>query len=130
MATVTDNIVKAVSVGQMVEIILAQLPPEERAVVRWNITSPQRVRRLAEDAVVLGGDRDGDELLVADVSPNYVLSFRETPTEFALLDLMNKAALKWEAFPVPVETRPEWPAAYRLDGPGAEPTPANGVAHK
>ena len=106
MATQTTT--KPVSVGQMVGIILAQLSPEERAVVRWNISSPERVRRLAEEAVVVDGDNE--ELLVADVSPNYVLAFRERPEEFDLIDLMNKQALNWEEFPLPVDPRSVGPA--------------------
>ena len=103
MATKTDAAPKPVTTGQMLEIILQQLTPEERAVVKWNISSPERVRRLAEEAVVLDGD--SEELLVADVSPNYVLAFRERPEEFDLIDLMNKRALNWEEFPPPADPR-------------------------
>ena len=104
MATKADAAPKPVSTGQMLEIILCGLPPEERAVVKWNISSPARVRRLAEDAVVVDGDRE--ELLVADVSPNYVLAFRERPEEFHLVDLMHKGRLNWEEFPPPADPRP------------------------
>ena len=126
MATDTKQTPRTVTRSQSFENLLVQLPPTERAVVEWNTSSPERLRRLAESAVVLPRRfGEGADLLVADVSPNLVLTFSETPDGYALLDMMNKAALKWKKFPPPVEATPEWPDSCRLDAPAAK----NGKAH-
>lgn len=104
MATDTKQTVKPVSIGQTVETVMNALSPEERAVVRWNISSPERVRHLAEDAIVVPRTIDeGPDLLVADVAPSVVLVFQETPTHFELIDLMGKRALNWDQFPPPAD---------------------------
>ena len=102
MATDTKVQLKSVSIGEAVETGLKALPPDERAVVRWNIASAERVRQLAERAVVVPRTIDeGPDLLVADVAPSVVLVFEETPTRFELIDLMGKRALNWKRFPPP-----------------------------
>ena len=107
MATDTKTTWKPVTVSYTVELILNALPPDEQAVVNWNIHSPERIARMAEHAVVVPRTLDdGPDLLVADVAPSVVLVFQETPTHFELLDLVGKRLLNWKKFPPPADQKP------------------------
>jgi hypothetical protein len=97
MATGTNQTPKTITRSQSFEILLVQLPPTERAVVEWNTSSPRLLGHLAADARAVGDE--GDEYLVADVSPSYVLVFRDKLDRYELLDLMSKQAVQWKEPP-------------------------------